>query len=429
MCVPTVDGGNDDNEKRENEMADHLKDINSNKKLRQVIKNYYLKAKIGAKLPWPLHGKIAWITSGGPVELLVCMGVTPIYPENHGAIIGAQKAGPELADCAENMGYSRDLCSYFRVDVGQAVLKKSPIGGLPKPDFFLCCNNICGTVLKWYEVQARYFNVPLVFIDTPYNYDGETEELIAYVGEQFQEAIPAIEKVSGRRFSEKKSVEVAELANEAITLWNDVLSICERVPAPMSCFDAFIYLAPIVTLRGTKIVVDFYRELKRELTDLADRGIGIVPDEQYRLVWDNLPIWYKMRRLSKTFQNYNACLVADTYTNAWADNEIDPKKPFESMARAYATAYLNRNTETKAKNMIALMKRFKADGFVMHSNRSCKPYSFGQLDIKDEVTRRTGLPGLMIEADMTDPRSYSDEQVETRIQAFMETLKERKAAS
>ncbi len=400
----------------------HIKDLTSNVALRKLMKNYYLKAKLAKYM----FKKVAWITSGGPVELLIAMGIIPIYPENHGAMIGAQKMGPELADVAENLGYSRDLCSYFRVDVGQAITKKSPVKGLPKPDFLLCCNNICGTVLKWYEVQARYYNVPLIVLDTPYNYDGPIDTILDYVEAQFKEIIPQIEKASGRRFSEKKFIEVGEKANEGIKLWNEILSIGEHIPAPLSCFDAFIYLAPIVTLRGTDEVLVYYKNLKRELQMLADKNISVIGEEKYRLVWDNLPIWYKMRRLSKTFALQGACLVADTYTNAWADNDINADKPYESMARAYAAAYLNRNTEQKIEIMIKLIKRFKADGFVMHSNRSCKPYSFGQLDIKDEVTRRTGLPGLMLEADMCDPRSYSDEQVETRVQAFMETIRERK---
>jgi bcr-type benzoyl-CoA reductase subunit B len=421
------------------EQFNQLSEISSNERLRKLMIGYYMKAKFS----WLTRKKIAWITSGGPVEPLISMGITPIYPENHGAMIGARKMGPELSDAAEDLGYSRDLCSYFRCDVGSAVLKKSPIdirpkflggravfgGGLPKPDLLVCCNNICGTVLKWYEVQARFFNVPLIIVDTPYNYDGETTEIIDYVTAQFGEMITQIEKATGKRFSEKEFIRVGELSDEAVNLWNEVLSICENVPAPMTCFDAFMYLAPIVTLRGTQEVVDYYKLLKVELQSLADRKISPVPEEKFRLIWDNLPIWFKMRRLSKTLANYGAVLVADTYTNAWADNDIRVDKPIESMARVYATAYLNRNTETKINNMVNLMNRFKADGFLIHSNRSCKPYSFGQLDIKDEVSRRTGKPALMIEADMCDPRAYSDEQIATRIQAFIETLKERKATA
>ena len=75
--------------------------------------------------------------------------------------------------------------------------------------------------------------------------------------------------------------------------------------------------------------------------------------------------------------------------------------------------------------MADLITRFDADGFVMHSNRSCKPYSVGQYDIRRIVTEQTGRPGLVIEADHSDPRSYDDEAIQARIQTFMEGLKER----
>jgi benzoyl-CoA reductase/2-hydroxyglutaryl-CoA dehydratase subunit BcrC/BadD/HgdB len=65
----------------------------------------------------------------------------------------------------------------------------------------------------------------------------------------------------------------------------------------------------------------------------------------------------------------------------------------------------------------------------MHSNRSCKPYSFGQLDIQRIVREERGLPSLMIEADMVDERFFSESQIETRIDAFMEIVKERKKGS
>jgi benzoyl-CoA reductase/2-hydroxyglutaryl-CoA dehydratase subunit BcrC/BadD/HgdB len=63
----------------------------------------------------------------------------------------------------------------------------------------------------------------------------------------------------------------------------------------------------------------------------------------------------------------------------------------------------------------------------MHSNRSCKPYSFGQYDIQKIVERERGIPSLMIEADMVDERSFSESQVETRIDAYIEMIQENKS--
>ena len=58
----------------------------------------------------------------------------------------------------------------------------------------------------------------------------------------------------------------------------------------------------------------------------------------------------------------------------------------------------------------------------MHSNRSCKPYSVGMYRLQQEVTDLTGKPGVVIEADQNDPRVYAEAQVETRLEAFIESM-------
>ena len=79
-------------------------------------------------------------------------------------------------------------------------------------------------------------------------------------------------------------------------------------------FDAFFTLRLIVTLSGTQEVVDYYTALLATMKDRVARGIGAVPNEKYRLLWDNIPIWHRMKWLSEKFASHNACLVADTYT-------------------------------------------------------------------------------------------------------------------
>ncbi len=396
--------------------------IKSAKKMRDIMTTYYLDAMTAAEKSKP----VAWITSGGPVEPLIAMDIIPIYPENYGAMIGASKMGEELCIKSEDMGYSQDLCSYARSDIACAVVKGGPIGGLPKPDMLICCNNICGTVLKWYEVQARYFNVPLFILDTPVCHTGYTPEIAKYVRTQIDEYIRFLETVTKKSFDHDRMQEVGKTSLEGQLLWQKVLNTTAHKPAPMSAFDAFFFLALIVTLRGTTTAVDFYKELLAEMQERIENGIGIVPKEKYRLLWDNLPIWYRLKWLSGKFSDHNACLVADTYTSAWcsAISYIDEKRFLDSMAEAYTRIYLNIGVDQMADQVLSMIKFYDVDGFVMHSNRSCKPYSFGQLDIQRIVEEKAGIPVLMIEADMTDPRNFSQSQVETRIDAFMEIIKQ-----
>ncbi len=407
-------------------LADKLAEkrkIKSVKIMRDIMTTYYLDALTAGQ-----NGKlVAWITSGGPVEPLVAMDIIPVYPENHGAMIGASKMGEDLCSKAEDMGYSSDLCSYARADISCSIVKGGPIGGLPKPDMLICCNNICGTVLKWYEIQARFYNVPLFILDTPVCHTQYSPEIEKYVQAQVKEYIIFLEKITKRDFDYDRMVKVGKLAVEAQKLWKKILNTTANKPSPMSAFDAFFFLALIVTLRGTQTAVDFYTKLLEEMEQRIKEGISIVPDEKYRLLWDNLPLWYQLKWLSNKFSDHNACLVADTYTTAWCSalNYTDENDFVNSIAQAYTRIYLNIGIDQMADQVLDMIKFYDVDGFIMHSNRSCKPYSFGQMDIMRIVQEKAKIPVLMIEADMVDPRSFSQFQVETRIDAFMEIIKQR----
>ncbi|OQY02502.1 MAG: 2-hydroxyglutaryl-CoA dehydratase [Desulfobacteraceae bacterium 4572_130] len=393
--------------------------IKAGRQIKEIMTQYYMEAKNPNS-----NKKIAWITSGGPVEPLFVMDIIPIYPENHSAMIGALKMGGDLCRKAEEMGYSNDLCSYAKADIACATINGGPIGGLPKPDMLICCNNICGTVLKWYEVQARYFNVPLFIIDTPVCHTSMAKEAKEYVKAQINEYIKFLEIISNKKFDYDKLEEIGLFSFTAQKLWQKILDTTIHSPAPMSAFDAFFHLALIVTLRGKKQVVDYYQKLLNEMNQRIKRKISTVKNETHRLLWDNLPIWHKTRWLSDKFASHNGNFVADTYTAAWCSSLkfIDKTNFLDSMAQAYTKIYLNKGVDQMAQDILKMIDKYRIDGVVMHSNRSCKPYSFGQYDIQKIIQKQKKIPVIILESDMTDERLFSKSQVETRIDAFIEIL-------
>jgi benzoyl-CoA reductase/2-hydroxyglutaryl-CoA dehydratase subunit BcrC/BadD/HgdB len=226
----------------------------------------------------------------------------------------------------------------------------------------------------------------------------------------------------------EKSKEVGRLSIEGQRLWQEVLDTAAHKPAPMTAFDAFFFLALIVTLRGTQIVVDFYKELLVEMKERIGQEIWALPNERYRLLWDNLPVWYRLKWLSDTFASHDACLAADTYTTAWCGSMkyIDENNFLDSMAEAYTRIYLNIGIDEMVKTIFEMIDKYQVDGVVLHSNRSCKPYSFGQYDIASMIREQKGIPCMMIESHMVDERSFSESQTATRIDAFMELIKQKK---
>ncbi|MDD5666139.1 MAG: 2-hydroxyglutaryl-CoA dehydratase, partial [Actinomycetota bacterium] len=77
-------------------MARRLK-LLCEKTMKEVMTAYYTEAFTSDRPK-------AWVTSGAPVELLLAAGVIPIFPENYGAMIGAQHMGGDLCAAAGDMG-------------------------------------------------------------------------------------------------------------------------------------------------------------------------------------------------------------------------------------------------------------------------------------------------------------------------------------
>ena len=402
--------------------------IKSAEKMKELMMLYYMTAKAAEDDP---NKKIAWITSGGPVEMLHAAGIIPIYPENHAAMIGTMRMADHIASFAEDAGYSRDLCSYARSDFGSIISGESPIGGSPKPDLLVCCNNICGTVTKWYQELQRIFDVPLVFLDAPYQYGEDNDAAIDYLKAQLVEYMDVAGQVAGKPIDEDVFLETVLRSQEAAGLWREIQGMLQHRPAPMNSFDTFIHLAPIVTLRGTPECVEYYKALRDEMQERIDAGVASVENEVYRLGWDNLAIWYKVKFLGEKFASHNAALVVSTYTENFSYQYPYPREDdlLWTLAANYMAGYINHGLEYRERDLKRMVDQFHLDGLVMHSNRSCRAYSFGQYELAKRLDEKYGIPTLMIEADQSDTRSWSDEQVATRIDAFMETIAARGAGA
>lgn len=391
--------------------------LESVKKLKELMSLHYLKGRYAdGAVP------VAWVTSGFPVEILRPLGFHAVYPENHAALCSVQRTVVELSEAVEKEGYSRDLCSYARTDIGAALTQKTPVGRLPRPDLLACCTNICQTVLYWYRALAAHFKVPLVLIDTPFLYGEAKPHHLAYVKEQLAELVLVAERVSHRKVEPDELVAVVKKAQEGTRLWGECLAASRNKPAPWTGFDGFFHIAPIVTLRGTEECNAYYRMLRDELEDRVKKGIGGIKNEKHRLLWDNLPIWFNVREVSTLLAERGFNFVCTSYTNAWAEagSRIDAADPMGSAATAYTHIILNQDLKNRLDILRRLSRDYSVDGAVLHSDRSCKPYSIGQVDLKEKLAEELGIRVLLLEADHGDPRAYSREQGENRLTAFME---------
>ncbi|MFO7751804.1 MAG: 2-hydroxyacyl-CoA dehydratase family protein [Desulfobacteraceae bacterium] len=401
--------------------------LNASKKAGNFMKDYYLELDRAARTG---EKKVAWCTSVGPAELLRAIGFSVYFPETHAAMIGAVRTASEVIGEANAAGYSPDICSYLTSDIGAYLAGASPlkkaygIEGPPAPDVLVFNTNQCRDVQDWFLWYAEKFSVPILGIHTPVGIGTVTDDHVRTVAEQMKKMISPLEEISGTRLDPGELKRVTDLSKECSDLWKQVLETARFRPSPLSFFDAATLMGPAVVGRGTREACLVYRELVEELDQRVRTGTGAVPDERFRIYWDGMPVWGRLSDHSRLFSSLCACVVASTYCSSWIFTELDGRNPFESMARAYTELFIVRSDPYKEQYIKRMFDFFSIDGIVFHDAKTCPNNSNSRYGMPGRLRRKTGIPAIVINADLNDMRMISDEQTRTNIEAFIEQMEE-----
>jgi benzoyl-CoA reductase/2-hydroxyglutaryl-CoA dehydratase subunit BcrC/BadD/HgdB len=370
---------------------------------------------------------VAWSTSIAPQELLETMGICTVYPENHAAAVGARKHAQEFINLAESNGYSTDVCSYARVNLAYMERQNCEAANMPLPDLIFCAGNICNTVIKWYENISKELNIPMILFDFPFNHGYEVSaQNVRYIKGQILEAIGRLEEITGRSFDYDRFREVMRVSAETAAWWKKASLLARAKPSPLNGFDLFNYMATVVCIRGAREGRDLFKLWHDELAEKASKGIGPWKDgdERYRVMWDGIACWPYLSDTYKILKKNGVNMVTSTYPDSWYI--VYDADDLDGMARAYSSIYVNRNLDFGVNNIVGLVRDFRLDGIVFHSNRSCKFMDFRQFEVQRRVEALTGVPTVIFDGDQTDPRAFSLAQYETRVQALTEMMENRK---
>jgi benzoyl-CoA reductase/2-hydroxyglutaryl-CoA dehydratase subunit BcrC/BadD/HgdB len=379
----------------------------------------------------------AWATAGTPVELLYTMDVQPMLPENSATISAALKKSQDFIELAEEEGFSYDLCSYFKTNVG-AVLNNADmsVGGTRKPTFMLSSDVICDTHVNWFQVQAERFNVPHFTIDVPHvvsNTNNKQRDYYKkYIREQLWELLDFITEITGNEYNPEKGKEIALNSYELGKVWQDIFELRKTIPCPVSTRDTFGGLFPLFTMPGLKSPIRLYKRMYKEAKQRVDKGTGALDKEDYRLAFIGIPFWYNLKFFSN-LERWNAIIVYETYvyafskyTNPSITKEMVINNPVDTMAELMLSFWYIYDLKTRFEKLRETVNDWKIDGIIMHDNLSCRPNACGMYDLKRKLMEETDIPSLVITADMNDPRKMNEIQVLNQIESFIEILRERK---
>jgi benzoyl-CoA reductase/2-hydroxyglutaryl-CoA dehydratase subunit BcrC/BadD/HgdB len=404
------------------------KRLESARALNALVLRYYQECMEAKEQGKP----VGWMPPmNGAIELCYAMDLQPVFPENWSPLCAAFGFTPQNFQVSEGMGYSRDLCGYLRNIVGyvHGLMKEEKAAlALPEPDFLLSFGGGCVPAMKIFHLLEDRFPRARVFsADLP---QVPAEEIqphhVRYAVSEMHRLIGFLTEVTGQKLDLSRLEETVALSDQACRIWEEIMSYRRTIPAPFSASEIGIMFV-MVTRQGTREAVDFLTRVRDEVRYRAEHKIGVVENEQIRLFWDNIPPWYNLGLL-RAFEKMKGVAVAETYSSAWSIR-LDSSDPIEALALKSLQSYslVSCVSIRKRKEMVLKACRdYALDGAVLHRNKSCAPITLGQMDIQRALEEELGIPSVIIDGDHMDARNFSLAQFQTRIEAFMEMLKQKK---
>jgi len=370
----------------------------------------------------------ALMSSNPLIEVAYAAGIQPAFPENYACVCAARHASEEYCETAEARNFAPDICSYCRNNLGYIYGpgESPPMGGIGEPDLLLLTSSACTHYFKWWDALHEIYDKPLIYVNTPRVMEPQSvpDYYMDYAVREIEGAIADIEKIAGVRITNGRLSQAVKLSGEVVDYWQKLLELQKAVPCPMDLSDLTNALFVLIVLVGTQEGVDLMKRIYDETRQRVAEGKGILSkeEEKHRLVWINIPFWYKLG-IFGYFEDRGCVFPFSDYTQyIWGTTRMDGSRPLESLARKALGGELNTSVDNQIGKLLKDIKAYHVDGVIAHSNRSCRVLSVGILDAVRIIREELNIPTVVLDCDHTDERVYSDATIMNGIDAFLEML-------
>lgn len=356
---------------------------------------------------------VAWRSSFVPSEILFAFDIIPFPPESIISMFANSHLTDDILKTAEDNNHSRDTCSFLRGTIG-AVIKDY----MPMPDFLIATSLYChGSAQVFYSLSKKY-NKPFYYIDVPGHHD--QNYVIDYVAKQIEDILKKITSQCGIKYDVNKLVQAIQYSNQARDYYVEVNKLRRNIPTPMLGGEAIDYAIMLAHTFGCKEMVDICRTLYEELKERVDKGTGSLTEERHRILWRQLRPYYS-NVLFDYLEIYHKAAVVFEEVNYVYWEDMNPKEPFKSIAKKLLSNPPMDFSKKWLTYTVDLVRDYNIDGIVEFAHWGCRYLTANTQIVKDELQSKN-IPILVIDGDCIDRRDYSDGQVKTRIDAFIEIL-------
>jgi benzoyl-CoA reductase/2-hydroxyglutaryl-CoA dehydratase subunit BcrC/BadD/HgdB len=358
---------------------------------------------------------VAWRSSFVPTEMLFALDIIPFPPESVISMFANSHLTDNILRIAEDHNHSRDTCSFLRGVAGSVINDY-----MPMPDFLIATSLYCHGSAQVFHNISKKFNKPFYYIDVPFHCD--RSYVISYVAKQIEDIMQKMAKATGKNLDTDKIKEAIKYSNETRNYFLKVNELRKNKPTPMLGGEAIDYAIMLSHMFGCKEMAEVCRTLYEELNERVKNRIGSLDEEKYRILWRQLRPYYSNEIFDYLERKHRAAVVFEE-VNFIHWPEMDPEEPFKSLAERLLSNPPLDFSKKWLTYTTGLIDSYAIDGIVEFAQWGCRFLTANTQIVKDTLQK---IPVLVIDGDCIDRRDYSDAQIKTRIDAFIEILDRKK---
>ncbi|MFX1274050.1 MAG: double-cubane-cluster-containing anaerobic reductase [Promethearchaeota archaeon] len=313
-----------------------------------------------------------------------------------------------------------NICALIKSGLGFGVGNICP--------YFAMCDVIIGETTcdgkkKCWEVLNKY--KPFYVMETP-QYKDRPQARVHFV-EEIKALIRKLEEVTGNKLTIDKLKAAMVKISKKRSQMRRVYEARKADPVPLSGKDALL-MSQVAFYDDPDREIEMVGKLADEVEQRVKDGVGAIEKGAKRILISGTPMAIPNWKIHHLVETKNAAIVAEetcTGTRYFQSEYGEIKEDtMDELLGIIANRYLGINcacftpNEGRKEDVLQLVKDYNVDGVILYTLNFCQPYDIEAISLEREL-KKAGVPTLSL---TTDYSSEDNEQLNTRIEAFLEML-------
>jgi len=345
------------------------------------------------------------------------------------------KLGPVIEVGEQNgLPPGHGICSLQQIRVG-ALVK----GIIPIPDLATGSSYYCDVGSKADELLYERYGHRTIYVDGSMDsrwgeYPDYLPQRVEFLGAQFNKMYDAVREITGVEVTQEAWDKARSAGRSLTSALSRLGQLMRADPLPISAVEVSQArtLATAITGRSMTEGPEVVSLLCDEVEKRVEAGIGVVEKGAPRVML--FLVSFSDPTIVHMIENAGLAVTGQPFPTLGkpSTSKDHPPTSYASLGEIRAqTAFrdgIYHSAFGLAKRLEGVMRDWKVDGFIWGYLFSCRPIAMGSHFIKRWVEENTGVPTLALEMDIYDSRNYTAATMRTRVEAFAEMLRARKAS-